>query len=88
MTDLSPEEQDILTSVESEEWTSVSNLNSEIERYKNCFQNSTELTEEIKIRLGTEVLNILKEKANQSGVSLQTLISHALQQYATSKLES
>ncbi|MFW6296481.1 MAG: antitoxin [Halothece sp.] len=88
MINLSPEEQEILDSVESNEWKSVPNVNQEIQRYQSYLQNTTVLTEEIKVHVDTDVLNILKDQANRSGISLQVLISHALQQYATGQLES
>jgi predicted DNA binding CopG/RHH family protein len=83
---LTLEEQDLLTSVESDEWVSVANLDQEIKRYQNYAKAHTEELQEIKIEIPAQDLHFLQALANQTETPSQTMIANVLHQFATQNL--
>jgi predicted DNA binding CopG/RHH family protein len=83
---LTPEEQAILTSVENDEWLSVSNLEQEIKRYQRYAEAQLGKLEEIKIKIPAQDLQVLEALANQSETTLQTMIANLLHQFVVHNL--
>ena len=78
-------ERNLIESVESGEWISVEDLQSEIaEAKKIAFATRTKDTR-INIRLTKNDLKALKSKALEEGVPYQTLVSSVLHKYIKGK---
>lgn len=78
-------ERNLIESVESGEWISVEDLQSEIaEAKKIAFDTRTKDTR-INIRLTKNDLKALKSKALEEGVPYQTLVSSVLHKYVKGK---
>lgn len=83
---LTPEEQELLTSVENNEWLSIPNLNQEIKRYQSCAQTHIGELQEIKIEITVQDLQFLEALANQTETPLQTMIANLLHQFVVHNL--
>lgn len=84
---LTPEEQELLTSVENDEWLSVPNLEQEIKRYQRYAKAQIGELEEIKIEIPAQDLHFLKALATQTETPLQTMIANLLHQFVVHNLE-
>lgn len=84
--ELTLEEQDLLTSVERDEWVSVTNLDQEVKRYQNYAKAHTGELQEIKIEIPAQDLHFLQALANQTETPSQTMIANVLHQFATQNL--
>ena len=74
-------EQDILDSVEHEEWQSVPNLQEEIERYQHNAKAYMQSIQKVTIDISNSDLNLLQQLASNSGVSMSLLLSSIIHQY-------
>lgn len=83
---LDKEEQELLNSLESEEWVSVDNLEQEIKKNQEIARNTLRKDKRINIRLSSNDLEALKANAVEMGLPYQTLVSSILHQYATGRL--
>jgi len=83
---LTPEEQELLTSVENDEWLSVPNLEQEIKRYQSYAQVQLGEMEEIKIEISSQDLQFLQALATQTETPLQTIIANLLHQFVVRNL--
>ncbi|HSM81527.1 MAG TPA: hypothetical protein VLS96_07570 [Nodosilinea sp.] len=83
---LTLEEQELLTSVENDEWLSVPNLQQEIKRYQSYAQAQAGELQEIKIELPAQDLQLLQALANQTETPLQTMIANVLHQFVVHNL--
>lgn len=77
---LTPEEQNLLASVENDEWLSVLNLKQEVKRYQGYARAQLEL-QEIKIELPIQDLQFLQALAHQSDTSIQIVIANLVNQF-------
>jgi predicted DNA binding CopG/RHH family protein len=83
---LDKEEQELLESIESEEWQSVDNLEDEIKKHREIAKNTLKKDKRINIRLSSNDLQMLKTTAVELGMPYQTLVSSVLHQYVTGRL--
>ncbi len=79
---LSAEEQDLLASFEAGEWSSVADLHEKKAEAKTAARRFLTKSARINIRLSSNDLRQLKEKAALEGMAYQTLISSILHKYA------
>jgi predicted DNA binding CopG/RHH family protein len=80
------EEQELLDSLENDEWKSIANVKNEIKLHKKIAQNTLRKDKRINIRLSTNDLEALKTNAVELGLPYQTLVSSILHQYASGRL--
>ena len=71
--ELNKEEQEILESVERDEWKPVKNLAKEKKRLMQIAKNTLNKTRNINLRLSERDLQKLKAKAAREGIPYQTL---------------
>jgi len=79
-------EQELLDSLENEEWESVPNLEDEIKLHQEIAKNTLRKDKRINIRLSANDLEALKTQAVELGLPYQTLVSSILHQYASGRL--
>ena len=77
------QEQELLDSLENEEWESVPNLEDEIKLHQEIAKNTLRKDKRINIRLSANDLEALKTQAVELGLPYQTLVSSILHQYAS-----
>lgn len=85
---LTPEEREILESVERGEWRSVPNLEQEIQRYQSYAQAQLGEFQEIKIELPSQDIQFLQALANETETSLTTVITNLLHQFVVRNLDA
>jgi predicted DNA binding CopG/RHH family protein len=83
MIPLDPEEQAILESVENDEWHPVPEMMQEIQRYQRYAKAHLSGLEEVKIEIPVGDLRSLQALAQQSGLSVPTLVASVIHQYVT-----
>ena len=83
---LDKEEQELLSSIENDEWVSVDNLKNEIKKHQEIAKNTLKKDKRINIRLSSFDLEAIKTKAVEMGLPYQTLISSILHQYISGRL--
>lgn len=81
-------EEHLAIAIEKDEFIPVDNQKKEINRYKNYFRNTTKKDKRITIRIPYEDLEQIQEKANNTRIPYQTLISSILHQYATGRIQA
>ena len=79
-------EQELLDSLENEEWESVPSLEDEIKLHQEIAKNTLRKDKRINIRLSANDLEALKTQAVELGLPYQTLVSSILHQYASGRL--
>src|SRR5262245_50209917 len=79
---LDPEEQDILDSIERGEWETVPNAEEMASMLKEAARNYLAKDARITLRLSSNDLNYLKQKAAYKGLPYQTFIASVLHEYA------
>lgn len=84
--ELDLEEQELLQSLENDEWESVENLQDEIKLHHEIAKNTLKKDKRINIRLSLNDLEALKTNAVELGLPYQTLVSSILHQYASGRL--
>ena len=72
---LDKEENEILESFERGEWTSVSNLKSEIKKHHAYARNTLKKDKRVNIRISSKDLEEIQAMAIEDGIPYQTLIS-------------
>lgn len=85
---LDAEEQSLLESYDRGEWKSVSNLTQEMKVAKEIAANTLRKDARITLRLSSDDLARLKEKAAYKGLPYQTFISSVLHEYAAGHFEA
>ena len=83
---LDKEEQELLDSIENDEWVSVDNLQLKIKEHQEIAKNTLKKDKRINIRLSSFDLEALKTNAVEMGLPYQTLVSSILHQYITGRL--
>jgi len=79
------EEKELLDSIERDEWTSVPNLEKEIERSKEIAKATSVKDQRMNIRIAKKDLKDLKIKAIEEGIPYQTLVSSIIHKYLSGK---
>lgn len=80
------DEIDILESYDKREWQSVANLKEEIARYQLYAQETVAQMEKITFPISPEDLQSIQEKANEAGISYQTLVAQIVREYVNGHL--
>ncbi|EAZ93814.1 hypothetical protein CY0110_18502 [Crocosphaera chwakensis CCY0110] len=85
MTNLNQEEQEILTSYNNDEWSSVATPEriAELQSYAKATLNQKKI---VTVQLSSFDLEVIQAQAKEKGISDQTLISDILHEYVTSNL--
>ena len=83
---LSDEEKEILETVERGEWKRVSNLKSDLKRYKNFANLTLRKDKRVNIRMTERDVLSFQKKAISEGLPYQTLISSVLHKYINGRL--
>jgi predicted DNA binding CopG/RHH family protein len=80
------EEKEIIESVESDEWNSVSNLASMKERLMQAATETALKDYRINVRISKRDVEALKTKAMEEGIPYQTLVTSILHKYVTGRI--
>jgi predicted DNA binding CopG/RHH family protein len=80
------DEKELMRSIESEEWTSVDNLENEIRKAREAAYATVAKSERMNIRVSPNDLKRLKVKAMEEGMPSQTLVSSIIHKYVTGRL--
>ena len=80
------EEQDLMESVEKEDWISVNNLDLEIKKAREAARDTFKKSERMNIRMSPKDLEDLKVRALQEGMPYQTLVSSLIRKYLSGRL--
>jgi predicted DNA binding CopG/RHH family protein len=83
---LDSEEQNLVTSIEKDEWKSVQNFDQEKQRIQNISKNSLNKTKRITIRVTEADFQAAHVKAIEEGLAYQTLLSSIIHKYLTGRL--
>jgi len=86
-TSLTPEEKQILQAAETNPLQEVKDVSILKKLYKQYAKNTLNKLKNINIRLSSRDIEILKSKANESGMPYQTLVSSILHQYSNDKFK-
>jgi predicted DNA binding CopG/RHH family protein len=81
-----PEEQELLKTIENDEWKSVRNKKELMEKLQNAAKNTMLKDQRMNIRIAKKDLEGLKTKAMEEGIPYQTLVSSILHKYVIGKL--
>jgi predicted DNA binding CopG/RHH family protein len=81
-----PEEKEILESYEKDEWESISNLESESERYRKYAGATFKKDKRVNIRMSQKDLMAIQKKALEEGIPYQTLLSSIIHKYVSGRL--
>ncbi len=80
------EEQELMESIENDEWVSVNNLDEEIQKAKETARATFLKSERMNIRISPKDLNGLKVRAMEEGMPYQTLVSSIIHKYLAGRL--
>ena len=80
------EEQELMKSIENDEWVSVNNLDEEIQKAKEAAKATFIKSERMNIRISPKDLNGLKVRAMEEGIPYQTLVSSIIHKYLAGRL--
>jgi len=87
MAKLTKEEKEVLRSVESDEWRSVSGKSRDLEKYREYARATFKKDRRVNIRISTNDLKAIQKRALMEGVPYQTLISSILHKYLSGRLK-
>ncbi len=85
MTTVDFEEQQLIESVENDEWKSIDDVANELKKAQQYAKNTFTQTD-IHIQLYQQDINKLQVKALHEGISYQSLISQIIHKYITGQL--
>lgn len=83
MSRLKKDEKQLLDSVESGEWRSVPDRETEISRYQEYAAATFKKDRRINIRISSKDLNALQKRALREGIPYQTLVASILHKYVS-----
>jgi predicted DNA binding CopG/RHH family protein len=86
MDDLTKDERELLSSVESGEWRSVKDLDRETATLRTYADGTFKKDKRINIRLSSKDLDALQKRALQEGIPYQTLVASILHKYVSGRL--
>jgi predicted DNA binding CopG/RHH family protein len=81
------EENDLLESIEKDEWKSAKNRSPLIKELKETATNTMLKDQRMNIRIGKRDLDGIKERALEEGVPYQTLVASLIHKYVNGKLK-
>ena len=85
MNSLSPEEKELLASVEKEEWESVEDISQEIKRYQNYARHQIN-QQKVELTLSVEDSQKMQKLSQQLGKSITNLSQEILHKYLHGEL--
>jgi len=83
MSKLKKDERELLESVESGEWQSVPDRETEVSRYREYAAATFKKDRRINIRISSKDLNALQKRALREGIPYQTLVSSVLHKFVS-----
>ena len=83
---LEEEEKELLHSLESNEWSSVENLEDEIATHQKIADNTLKKDKRVNIRISSKDLEAIKAYAVEEGLPYQTLMSSVLHKFISGRL--
>ena len=83
---LDNEEMELLESLESGEWSSVDNLEDEIQTHQNIAKSTLKKDKRVNLRMSSKDLEAIKTYAVEEGLPYQTLMSSVLHKFVTGRL--
>jgi predicted DNA binding CopG/RHH family protein len=86
MNKLDSEEKEVLESYDKDEWQSVSDAGSEIERYRKYARTTFKKDKRVNIRVSQKDLMAIQIKALEEGIPYQTLLSSIIHKYVSGRL--
>lgn len=86
MKNLDSEEKELLKSYDRDEWQSVSEIESESDRYQRYANTTFKKDKRVNIRMSEKDLMAIQKKALEEGIPYQTLISSILHKYISGRL--
>jgi len=86
MNNLDSEEKELLESYDRDEWQSVSDIESESDRYRRYASTTFKKDKRVNIRMSEKDLMAIQKKALEEGIPYQTLISSILHKYISGRL--
>ena len=84
---LDDNEKDLLSSIDNNEWKSVSNLSEQKSRLLQMAKRSSANTKRITLRVTEHDYELAHVRAIQDGIPYQTLISSVIHRYLTGQLK-
>lgn len=84
---LDDNEKDLLSSIDNNEWKSVSNLSEQKSRLLQMAKRSSAKTKRITLRVTEHDYELAHVRAIQDGIPYQTLISSVIHRYLTGQLK-
>jgi len=79
-------EKQLIQDIENDEFEEIPNQKEEIKKYVSYFKNMPKKDKRITIRLDKKILENIQEKAVESGIPYQTLITSILWKFAKGKI--
>ena len=86
MPNLDKEEKEILKSFDRNEFRTISDLDAEIQRYREVARTTFKKDRRVNIRISSKDLVAIQKRALEEGLPYQTLISSILHKYASGRL--
>ena len=80
------EEQELMTSVERDEWKPINDMKKEIARHRLIARETMKKDQRINVRLTQHDLIGLKAKAVHEGIPYQTLVASIIHKYVSGHL--
>jgi predicted DNA binding CopG/RHH family protein len=80
---LDPEEKEMFRLVEAGEWKSVKNKKKVLKEFRDAWEYTKAIKQQVNMRLSTQTVKKLKQKAMIEGIPYQTLIDSVLHKYVT-----
>jgi predicted DNA binding CopG/RHH family protein len=85
MQDLDLEEQELLESIENEEWMSISNRQEELSRFQNIAKQQI-LKQKIELEVSIQDSDKIYILANQLGISVSSFVQDIIHKYLQGEL--
>ena len=84
---MNTEENDLLETIEKNEWKSAKNKKTIINELKETATNTMLKDQRMNIRIGKRDLDGIQEKALEEGIPYQTLVASIIHKYVNGKLK-
>ena len=85
MQHLDIEEQELLESIENDEWVSISNKQEELSRFQNMARQQI-LKQKIELQMSTQDSDKIYSLANQLGISVSNFVQDIVHKYLKGEL--
>lgn len=86
MKNLEPEEKELLESYKRNEWGTISDAESEADRYRAYASATFKRDQRVNIRISQKDLTAIQKKALEEGIPYQTLIASVLHKCVSGRL--